>query len=60
MKQIDCCESCANYVYDEESATYCCDVNLDEDEMGAFLTGHTKNCPYYSFGDEYAIVRKQN
>ncbi|MBE6728168.1 MAG: hypothetical protein E7562_05950 [Ruminococcaceae bacterium] len=54
------CESCANYVYDEEYDCYCCDCNLDEDEMMRFLTGGTANCPYYSFYDEYKIVRKQN
>ena len=27
------CESCANYIYDEESDCYCCEVDLDEDEM---------------------------
>ena len=26
------CDYCANYVYDEESESYYCDVNLDEDE----------------------------
>ena len=55
-----CCENCANYLYDNESETYFCDMDLDEDEMAAFLTYSTKNCPYYDFYDEYAIVRKQN
>lgn len=32
------CESCANYVYDEESDCYCCEVDLDEDEMYRFLS----------------------
>ncbi|MCQ2449736.1 MAG: DUF6472 family protein [Clostridia bacterium] len=54
------CECCANYVYDEESACYYCDCNLDEDEMGRFLSMQTKNCPYYESDDEYRIVRKQN
>ena len=27
------CDYCANYVYDDETDTYYCDVNLDEDEM---------------------------
>lgn len=60
MNREDRCESCSNYIYDEQTAEYCCDLDLDEDEMGAFLTGHTVSCPYYSFDDEYAIVRKQN
>lgn len=30
------CDYCANYVYDEESESYYCDVNLDEDEYYRF------------------------
>ena len=54
------CETCANYYYDDESECWCCDISLDEDEMVRFITGNTKNCPYYDFYDEYKIVRKQN
>ncbi len=54
------CESCANYIYDQESDNYFCDMNLDEDEMARFLSYKTYNCPYYDFYDEYSIVRKQN
>ncbi|MCQ2455081.1 MAG: DUF6472 family protein [Clostridia bacterium] len=54
------CETCANFIYDDQSDTYFCDINLDEDEMARFLTFNTVNCPYYDFYDEYAIVRKQN
>ena len=53
------CESCANYVYDEESACDCCEVDLDEDEMYRFLSGSTDSCPYYQLDNEYLIVRKQ-
>lgn len=53
------CDSCTNYVYDEEYEYYVCEVNLDEDEMGSFLRGTIKNCPYYRREDEYAVVRKQ-
>ena len=53
------CETCGNFVYDDELETYCCDVNLDEDEMSAFLRGAEFSCPFYRLGDEYAIVRKQ-
>lgn len=59
-KQISNCESCANYVYDDEMEYYCCDMNLDEDEMYRFLTGTCDSCPYYQIYDEYKIVRKQN
>ena len=27
------CETCANYIYDDITDTYFCDMNLDEDEM---------------------------
>ena len=51
---------CANYVYDEESESYYCDVNLDEDEMEKFLTDSFQGgCPYYRLEDEYRTVRKQ-
>ena len=60
MKNQSCCETCSNYVFDEESECYCCDMQLDEDEMHRFLTHQTFNCPYYDFYDEYKIVRKQN
>lgn len=54
-----CCDSCANYVYDEDYECYTCDVNLDEDEMAHFLADTFYHCPYYRLGDEYAVVRKQ-
>lgn len=54
------CESCSNYIFDEESEGWYCDIDLDEDEMSRFLTSQTFDCPYYRFYDEYGIVRKQN
>lgn len=53
------CESCVNYVYDEEYEYYECLVNLDEDDMYRFLAGSVSSCPYYKRDDEYAVVRKQ-
>ena len=53
------CESCVNYVYDDEMECYCCDMNLDEDDMVRFLKGDVRACPYYQSDDEYKIVRKQ-
>ncbi len=58
MKTI--CENCAHYIFDDDAECYCCEANLDEDEMAHFLTFKTNNCPYFSFYDEYGIVRKQN
>ena len=44
------CDYCANYVYDEESESYYCDVNLDEDEYYRFISTEYKECPYYRNG----------
>ena len=51
MKEVTNCESCANFVYDDEDECYVCDMNLDEDDMVRFLTGTFDNCPYYQLGD---------
>jgi len=53
------CESCANFIYDEEFEEYYCQMDLDEDEYGRLLQYSNYKCPYYSYGDEYKIVRHQ-
>jgi len=53
------CETCINFVYDEDYECYICDMDLDEDEMSRFLSCSFDNCPYYQLNDEYRIVRKQ-
>ena len=53
------CESCVFYEYDEYTDSYCCELNLDEDDMGAVITGATKECPYYRYYDEYKSVHRQ-
>ena len=53
------CDSCANYVYDEEEDFYECRVSMDEDDYGRLLSGSMKACPYYQNDDEYAVVRHQ-
>ena len=53
------CESCEFYTYDEYTDSYCCNLSLDEDEMGDFLGFNTKGCPYYKFYDEYKSVNRQ-
>ena len=54
------CESCANYLLDEDSGCMYCDIELDEDEMHRFLSSQTFDCPYFNLYDEYGIVKKQN
>ena len=58
-KMVQTCESCEFYDYDEESDSYVCAMNLDEDEMIRFLGGNTSNCHYYRYYDEYKSVHKQ-
>lgn len=53
------CDSCMYFEYDEEYEEYFCSVNMDEDEMVRFMEDRHYSCPYYRYGDEYAIVRKQ-
>lgn len=55
----DMCDSCVNYVYDEDYESYSCDCDLDEDEMCRFLSGNYNECPYYQLDDEYLVVRHQ-
>jgi hypothetical protein len=60
-KTIACrCDDCVYYDYDEELESYVCQMSLDEDEMGSFIAGRTKECPYFRFYDEYKTVQKQN
>lgn len=53
------CESCVNYVYDDEWECYTCLVNLDEDEMYRFVHNGCDACPYYRPDDEYSVARHQ-
>ena len=57
--EASCCETCRNYVYDEDYEYYVCDMDLDEDEMVRFVQGDFRECPYYQLDNEYLIVRKQ-
>ena len=59
MSKQENCESCLNYVYDEEYECYTCLVDLDEDEMVDFLSDNTGSCPYYRSGYEYELAHKQ-
>ena len=54
------CEFCAYYNYNEAFDDYECEVNLDEDDLGRFMSGTDSSCPYFRFSDDYKIVEKQN
>jgi hypothetical protein len=53
------CENCLHYTYDDVADCYDCEMNLDEDELYRLYEGGAKMCPFYRFGDEYLIVKKQ-
>jgi len=54
------CECCQYYDYDEESDSYVCTLDLDEDEMQNFMRYTNRDCHYFKFYDEYKFVQKQN
>lgn len=56
---MNSCEYCNNYVYDEEYEEYICDVNMDEDDYARFVSDRHTSCPYYQSNNEYEIVKKQ-
>lgn len=53
------CDSCSNFVYDEDYEDYMCMVDIDEDDMSRMFTDAQYSCPYYSLDNEYAIVKHQ-
>ena len=53
------CETCAYYAYDEDWDCWVCEMNLDEDEYARYISDARAHCPYYRDGDEYRIARKQ-
>ncbi len=60
MTAFSGCESCSQYVYNDDYECYECMACLDEDETARFLSGTAESCPYYRNDDEYAVVRRQN
>ncbi len=59
MSEQYSCEFCSNYVYDEEYEAYVCIASMDEDELARLMQFRKSVCPYFSYGDEYRLARKQ-
>ena len=53
------CETCAYYIFDEDTEEYVCDCYMDQDDYGRLVSGYYRSCPFYRDGDEYRIVRHQ-
>jgi hypothetical protein len=58
-KESGSCDSCTYYTYDEDSESYVCDIDMDEDEYVRMASDSHYNCPYYRNGDEYQVVKHQ-
>lgn len=59
MAELSGCESCTNYVYNDDVQCYECLASMDEDDYYYLVSGSKKSCPYYRLDDEYGIVKKQ-
>lgn len=57
---LELCENCSRYCYDDENEEYYCSADLDEDEVMRMYSDKNGVCPYFDGYDEYKIVRKQN
>ena len=53
------CEECLHFTYDDEWDCYTCEMQLDEDDLARFYQSGGRQCPFYRFGDEYQIVKRQ-
>ena len=51
-KRISSCDICMNYTYDEDYECYTCEVDLDEDEIGDYITEHFEGNSLIAAGDE--------
>lgn len=60
MMNMTMCEECINYEYDEDYDCMMCSVDMDMDETESVMNDPGRGCPFYTPGDEYTIVRKQN
>lgn len=54
------CESCNNFVYDDETDAYYCEADMDEDDYARLLQNERSSCPFWYSNDEYKTVRRQN
>lgn len=59
-KKVSNCEDCIHYDFNEETDSYECTEELDEDELIRFLKGDGSYCSRFKFYDEYKFVQKQN
>ena len=53
------CDTCSNYIFDEDYDDYMCVADIDEDESARLFADSHYACPYYSLDNEYSIVKHQ-
>lgn len=56
---MSACDECVHYDYDDETDTWFCTMDLDEDEMERFLRRAGGACSFYRRGDDYTTARRQ-
>lgn len=56
---MNCCEYCSHYVYDDQTDTQYCEIEIDEDEMARYYSYSKYVCPYFHYDNEYETVHKQ-
>ncbi len=59
MNNMNSCEYCSHYVYDEETETQYCEISIDEDEVARYYSYSKYSCPYFHYDNEYETVHKQ-
>ena len=55
MSTATSCDTCRNYVYDEDYEYYVCEMDLDEDEISEYITEHFEGNCLIAVGDEDLI-----
>lgn len=59
MANMNCCELCSHYIYDDEIEGQVCEIDIDEDEMSRYYGYSKYSCPYFHYDNEYETVHKQ-
>lgn len=54
------CDTCSFFRYDDDYEEYVCMAGgMDEDDYSRLMSGIARECPYYNYDNEYAVVKKQ-
>lgn len=54
------CDMCSNFSYDEDLDEWCCEADMDEDDMAMLWNHPHAHCPFWHSADEYRTVKHQS